>query len=161
MRFGKPHGVPLVRMHSECFTGDVAQSMRCDCGEQLAQSIQAITEHGYGYILYLRDHEGRGIGLTEKLKAYILQNEGLDTVDANLELGHSVDSRDWTEAIAILKNLNLQEVTLLTNNPEKVRAVRESGIACQPRALTIKPNKFNQKYLETKAKRLGHSQGGK
>ena len=88
-------------------------------------------------------------------------NEGLDTVDANLELGHSVDSRDWTEAIAILKNLNLQEVTLLTNNPEKVRAVRESGIACQPRALTIKPNKFNQKYLETKAKRLGHSQGGK
>ena len=139
MRFGKPHGVPLVRMHSECFTGDVAQSMRCDCGEQLAQSIQAITEHGYGYILYLRDHEGRGIGLTEKLKAYILQNEGLDTVDANLELGHSVDSRDWTEAIAILKNLNLQEVTLLTNNPEKVRAVRESGIACQPRALTIKP----------------------
>jgi len=161
MRFGKPHGIPLVRMHSECFTGDVVGSQRCDCGEQLAKSIQAITEHGFGYILYLRDHEGRGIGLTEKLKAYILQNEGLDTVDANLELGHSVDSRDWTEAIAILKNLGLTEISLLTNNPEKVKAVRENDIACAQVPLTVEPNEFNKKYLETKAKRLGHMQGGK
>ncbi len=113
----------------------------------------------------MRDHEGRGIGLTEKLKAYILQNEGLDTVDANLQLGHSVDSRDWSEAISMLKNLGLSSIQLLTNNPEKVKAVAESGIACQQISLQIEPNEFNKKYLDTKAQRLGHlgntSQGGK
>ena len=157
MRFGAGDKPPLVRMHSECFTGDVIHSQRCDCGEQLKRSIAAIEEYGYGYVLYLRDHEGRGIGLTEKLKAYILQNQGLDTVDANLELGHSVDSRDWTEAIAILKNLNLTSIQLLTNNPEKVRAVAESGIACTQVPLVIEPNEFNEKYLATKADRLGHN----
>ncbi len=157
MRFGAGDKPPLVRMHSECFTGDVIHSQRCDCGEQLKRSIAAIEEYGYGYVLYLRDHEGRGIGLTEKLKAYILQNQGLDTVDANLQLGHSVDSRDWTEAIAILKNLNLTTIQLLTNNPEKVRAVAESGIACTQVPLVIEPNEFNEKYLATKADRLGHN----
>jgi len=157
MRFGAGDKPPLVRMHSECFTGDVIHSQRCDCGEQLKRSIAAIEEYGYGYVLYLRDHEGRGIGLTEKLKAYILQNQGLDTVDANLELGHSVDSRDWTEAIAILKNLNLTSIQLLTNNPEKVRAVAESGIACTQVPLVVEPNEFNEKYLATKADRLGHN----
>ena len=157
MRFGAGDKPPLVRMHSECFTGDVIHSQRCDCGEQLKRSIAAIEEYGYGYVLYLRDHEGRGIGLTEKLKAYILQNQGLDTVDANLQLGHSVDSRDWTEAIAILKNLNLTSIQLLTNNPEKVRAVAESGIACTQVPLVIEPNEFNEKYLATKADRLGHN----
>jgi 3,4-dihydroxy 2-butanone 4-phosphate synthase/GTP cyclohydrolase II len=156
MRFGKGDKTPLVRLHSECFTGDVVHSQRCDCGEQLKRSIAAIQAHGYGYILYLRDHEGRGIGLTEKLKAYVLQNEGLDTVDANLELGHSVDSRDWSEAIAILKNLNLHSIELLTNNPEKVKAVAESGIACKQIPLTVEPNEYNEKYLATKATRLGH-----
>jgi 3,4-dihydroxy 2-butanone 4-phosphate synthase / GTP cyclohydrolase II len=165
MRFGSGDKTPLVRLHSECFTGDVVHSQRCDCGQQLKESMAAIEAYGYGYVLYLRDHEGRGIGLTEKLKAYILQNEGLDTVDANLQLGHSVDSRDWSEAISILKNLGLSSIQLLTNNPEKVKAVAESGIACQQISLQIEPNEFNKKYLDTKAQRLGHlgntSQGGK
>ena len=113
-----------------------------------------------GYIIYIRDHEGRGIGLTEKLKAYTLQDQGLDTVDANLQLGHLVDSRDWSEAIAILKNLNLSAITLLTNNPEKVKAVADSGITCTQAGLTIEVNEFNKKYLSTKAERLGHT-GGK
>jgi 3,4-dihydroxy 2-butanone 4-phosphate synthase/GTP cyclohydrolase II len=151
---------PMVRIHSECFTGDVIHSQRCDCGQQLDASIAAIEEYGCGYIIYIRDHEGRGIGLTEKLKAYTLQNEGMDTIDANLELGHLVDSRDWSEAIAILKNLNLASIKLLTNNPEKVKAVTDGGIACEQVSLTITPNEFNKKYLATKADRLGHS-GGK
>lgn len=157
MRYCLEDKTPMVRIHSECFTGDVVHSQRCDCGQQLDASIAAIEEYGCGYIIYIRDHEGRGIGLTEKLKAYTLQNEGLDTVDANLQLGHLVDSRDWTEAIAILKNLNLSAITLLTSNPEKVKAVTESGIACQQLALAIEPNEFNQKYLATKAERLGHN----
>jgi 3,4-dihydroxy 2-butanone 4-phosphate synthase/GTP cyclohydrolase II len=160
MRYCLENKTPLVRIHSECFTGDVVHSQRCDCGQQLDASIAAIEEYGCGYIIYIRDHEGRGIGLTEKLKAYTLQNEGLDTVDANLQLGHSVDSRDWTEAIAILKNLNLSAITLLTNNPEKVKAVADSGITCTQAALTIEVNEFNKKYLSTKAERLGHT-GGK
>lgn len=164
MRFGSGDKVPMVRIHSECFTGDVIHSQRCDCGEQLEKSIAAIEEYGYGYVIYLRDHEGRGIGLTEKLKAYTLQNQGVDTVDANLQLGHQVDSRDWSEAIAILKNLNLKEITLLTSNPEKVKAVSDSGITCTQLSIRVKPNEFNSKYLATKAERLGHSteiSGGK
>ena len=157
MRYCVEDKTPMVRIHSECFTGDVVHSQRCDCGQQLDASIAAIEEYGCGYIIYIRDHEGRGIGLTEKLKAYTLQNQGLDTVDANLQLGHSVDSRDWTEAIAILKTLNLSAVTLLTSNPEKVKAVRDSGIVCEQLALSIEPNEFNKKYLTTKAERLGHS----
>jgi 3,4-dihydroxy 2-butanone 4-phosphate synthase/GTP cyclohydrolase II len=157
MRYCVEDKTPMVRIHSECFTGDVVHSQRCDCGQQLDASIAAIEEYGCGYIIYIRDHEGRGIGLTEKLKAYTLQNQGLDTVDANLQLGHSVDSRDWSEAIAILKNLNLSAITLLTSNPEKVKAVRDSGIVCEQLALSIEPNEFNKKYLATKAERLGHS----
>ena len=160
MRYCLEDKVPMVRIHSECFTGDVIHSQRCDCGQQLDASIAAIEAYGCGYIIYIRDHEGRGIGLTEKLKAYTLQNEGMDTVDANLELGHLVDSRDWSEAIAILKNLNLTAMKLLTNNPEKVKAVTDGGIACEQVSLTITPNEFNEKYLATKADRLGHS-GGK
>jgi 3,4-dihydroxy 2-butanone 4-phosphate synthase/GTP cyclohydrolase II len=160
MRFCTEDKVPMVRIHSECFTGEVVHSQRCDCGQQLDASIAAIEEYGCGYIIYIRDHEGRGIGLTEKLKAYTLQNEGLDTVDANLQLGHSVDSRDWSEAIAILKNLGVSSIKLLTNNPEKVKAVTESGIACEQQTLRIEPNEFNKKYLATKADRLGHM-GGK
>ena len=160
MRYCLEDKVPMVRIHSECFTGDVIHSQRCDCGQQLDASIAAIEAYGCGYIIYIRDHEGRGIGLTEKLKAYTLQNEGMDTVDANLELGHLVDSRDWSEAIAILKNLNLACIKLLTNNPEKVKAVTDGGIVCEQVSLTITPNEFNKKYLATKADRLGHS-GGK
>ncbi len=160
MRFCTEDKAPMVRIHSECFTGDVVHSQRCDCGQQLDAAIAAIEEYGCGYIIYIRDHEGRGIGLTEKLKAYTLQNEGLDTVDANLQLGHSVDSRDWSEAISILKNLGVAAIKLLTNNPEKVKAVTESGIACEQMTLRIEPNEFNKKYLATKAERLGHT-GGK
>jgi 3,4-dihydroxy 2-butanone 4-phosphate synthase/GTP cyclohydrolase II len=156
MRFGQGNKVPLVRIHSECFTGDVIGSQRCDCGAQLQKSIAAIEEYGYGYILYLRDHEGRGIGLTEKLKAYGLQNQGLDTVDANLELGHQVDSRDWSEAISILKNLNLTSIKLLTSNPKKIEAVTGHGITCEQISLEIAPNEYSAKYLATKADRLGH-----
>ena len=160
MRYCIEDKTPMVRIHSECFTGDVVHSQRCDCGQQLDAAIAAIEEYGCGYIIYIRDHEGRGIGLTEKLKAYILQDEGLDTVDANLQLGHQVDSRDWSEAIAILKNLNLSAIKLLTSNPEKVKAVTESAIACEQLTLKIAPNEFNRKYLTTKAERLGHT-GGK
>jgi len=156
MRFGQGDKVPLVRIHSECFTGDVIASQRCDCSAQLQKSIAAIEEYGYGYVLYLRDHEGRGIGLTEKLKAYALQNQGLDTVDANLKLGHQVDSRDWSEAISILKNLKLTSIKLLTSNPKKIEAVTSNGIACEQISLEIAPNEFSSKYLATKADRLGH-----
>ena len=153
----------MVRIHSECFTGDVVHSQRCDCGQQLDAAIAAIEAYGCGYIIYVRDHEGRGIGLTEKLKAYLLQDSGLDTVDANLQLGHQVDSRDWSEAIAILKNLKVSAIKLLTNNPVKVKAVMDAGIACEQISLEIAENEFNKKYLQTKAERLGHARnlGGK
>jgi 3,4-dihydroxy 2-butanone 4-phosphate synthase / GTP cyclohydrolase II len=157
MRLCREDKVPMVRIHSECFTGDVLHSQRCDCGQQLDAAIAEIENYGCGYIIYIRDHEGRGIGLTEKLKAYDLQNGGLDTVDANLELGHAVDSRDWSEAIAILKNLHLTTITLLTSNPEKVLAVQDSGIACLQKSLHVEANEFNKKYLATKADRLGHT----
>lgn len=157
MRFGQGSKTPLVRIHSECFTGDVIGSQRCDCGDQLKKSIAAIEAYGFGYVIYLRDHEGRGIGLTEKLKAYVLQDQGLDTVDANLELGHQVDSRDWSEAISILKNLNLPAIKLLTNNPQKTAAVNSIGIICEQVSINIEPNEFNSKYLATKTDRLGHS----
>lgn len=145
-----------IRIHSECFTGDVLGSQRCDCGDQLARAQQVIVEQGSGYIIYLRNHEGRGIGLSEKLKAYRLQDEGLDTVDANLALGHQVDSREWSDAIEIIKELGLSSVVVMTNNPEKIEALVDAGIQTTVVSLDIKANKFNQKYLETKVVKLGH-----
>jgi 3,4-dihydroxy 2-butanone 4-phosphate synthase/GTP cyclohydrolase II len=159
--FGDAGVVPMVRIHSECFTGDVVHSQRCDCGEQLEQSIEMIQKHGHGYIVYLRDHEGRGIGLTEKIKAYQLQDKGMDTIDANLHLGHEVDARDWSDAIAIVRALGLKELTLLTNNPNKVQALQDAGVEVTQANLSIQPNKFNEKYLATKEEKLGHSRGGK
>ena len=159
--FGQAGKLPMVRIHSECFTGDVIHSQRCDCGEQLEQSINQIQTHGHGYIIYLRDHEGRGIGLTEKIKAYQLQDQGMDTIDANLHLGHEIDARDWSDAIAIVKALGLKELTLLTNNPNKVRALHDSEIVVTQVNLTVVPNSFNEKYLATKEEKLGHSRGGK
>jgi 3,4-dihydroxy 2-butanone 4-phosphate synthase/GTP cyclohydrolase II len=163
MRYYREDKTPMVRIHSECFTGDVVHSQRCDCGQQLDASIAAIEAYGCGYILYMRDHEGRGIGLTEKLKAYLLQDSGVDTVDANLQLGHQIDARDWSEAIAILKNLKVSAIKLLTNNPLKVKAVTDAGITCEQISLEIAENEFNKKYLQTKAERLGHARnlGGK
>ena len=159
--FGQAGSAPMVRIHSECFTGDVVHSQRCDCGEQLEQSIKLIQAHGYGYIIYLRDHEGRGIGLTEKIKAYQLQDAGMDTIDANLHLGHEIDARDWSDAIAIVKALGLKQLSLLTNNPNKVQALHDSGIAVTQINLTVVPNSFNEKYLATKEEKLGHTRGGK
>ena len=159
--FGDSGKTPMVRIHSECFTGDVVHSQRCDCGEQLEQSINLIQEHGNGYIIYLRDHEGRGIGLTEKIKAYQLQDQGMDTIDANLHLGHEIDARDWSDAIAIVNALQITAVQLLTNNPNKVAALKSSGITVTQKPLVIVSNKFNEKYLSTKEKKLGHSRGGK
>ena len=159
--FGDSGKTPMVRIHSECFTGDVVHSQRCDCGEQLEQSINLIQEHGYGYIIYLRDHEGRGIGLTEKIKAYQLQDQGMDTIDANLHLGHEIDARDWSDAIAIVKALQINGVQLLTNNPNKVAALKSAGITVTQKPLVIVSNEFNEKYLATKEEKLGHSRGGK
>ena len=159
--YGTPNTTPMLRIHSECFTGDVLHSQRCDCGEQLEQAITAIQNHGYGFIVYLRDHEGRGIGLTEKIKAYQLQDQGMDTIDANLHLGHEIDARDWSDAIAIVHALAITEVQLLTNNPNKVAAVRNAGVAVAQMPLVIASNKFNEKYLATKEEKLGHTRGGK
>ncbi|MFY8197778.1 MAG: 3,4-dihydroxy-2-butanone-4-phosphate synthase [Candidatus Planktophila sp.] len=150
-----------IRIHSECFTGDVLGSQRCDCGDQLALAQQAIVEQGSGYIIYLRNHEGRGIGLSEKIKAYRLQDEGLDTVDANLALGHQVDSREWSDAIEIIKELGLNSVVVMTNNPEKVQALIDAGISTKVMSLDVQENVFNQKYLDTKATKLGHQRPGR
>ena len=159
IEFGNSNKVPMVRIHSECFTGDVLHSQRCDCGEQLELSINLIQEHGYGFIIYLRDHEGRGIGLTEKIKAYQLQDQGMDTVDANLHLGHEVDARDWSDAIAIVSALGLQELIILTNNPNKVSALKSAGIQVKQQQLEVFSNEFNEKYLATKEEKLGHTRG--
>jgi 3,4-dihydroxy 2-butanone 4-phosphate synthase/GTP cyclohydrolase II len=159
--FGEPGQKPMVRIHSECFTGDVVHSQRCDCGEQLEQSINLIQAHGHGYIIYLRDHEGRGIGLTEKIKAYQLQDQGMDTIDANLHLGHEIDARDWNDAVAIVRALGLQDLVILTNNPNKVAALKNAGLEVTQQPLVIVSNKFNEKYLATKEEKLGHTRGGK
>jgi 3,4-dihydroxy 2-butanone 4-phosphate synthase/GTP cyclohydrolase II len=161
MAFGSAGKVPLVRIHSECFTGDVLHSQRCDCGEQLEESINLIVKHGHGYIIYLRDHEGRGIGLSEKIKAYQLQDQGMDTIDANLHLGHEIDARNWSDSIAIVRALGLQDITLLTNNPKKVSALKSAGIDVSQQSIVILSNKFNEKYLATKEEKLGHTRGEK
>ena len=160
-RFGKIDQEPLVRVHSECFTGDVMGSLRCDCGDQLALSKKLIAEHGSGYIIYLRDHEGRGVGLTEKLKAYQLQDQGLDTVEANVALGHPIDAREWSDVIEILHSLNLSRLTLLTNNPEKVSALKGAGFAVKQQNLDTEVHEFNRHYIETKRAKLGHERGEK
>ena len=160
-RFGRVDKEPLIRVHSECFTGDVMGSLRCDCGDQLALSKKLIVEHGSGYIIYLRDHEGRGVGLTEKLKAYQLQDQGLDTVEANTALGHPIDAREWSDAIEILHSLNISKLTLLTNNPEKVSALKSAGFAVTQQNLDTEVHEFNRHYIETKRAKLGHERGEK
>ena len=149
-----------LRIHSECFTGDVLGSQRCDCGEQLKAAMDLIVEKGSGYIIYLRNHEGRGIGLAEKIKAYQLQDRGLDTVEANIALGHQVDAREWHDAVEILSELDIKSVVLMTNNPEKIQALSDAGIASTTLSLPIAANEFNQKYLDTKATKLGHLRSG-
>ncbi len=151
-------GTPLVRIHSECLTGDAIGSLRCDCGPQLQESLrQVATSHG-GAVIYLRGQEGRGIGLANKVRAYALQDEGADTVDANAALGLPVDARDYGIAAQILKALGIAQLRLLSNNPAKAEALGAYGIAVSERVpLVIPANPFNWRYLHTKRTRLGHT----
>ncbi len=145
----------LVRIHSECLTGDVFGSKRCDCGEQLAQSMAMIGKEG-GLLIYLRQ-EGRGIGLINKLEAYNWQDKGLDTVEANTHLGFEADARRYEVAISILNDLNIKQVRLLTNNPTKIEALETSSIEIVERIpIIIEPHKNNLNYLKTKELRMGH-----
>jgi len=150
---GRP---PLVRLHSECLTGDVFGSLKCDCGPQLREALRLIGEAGGGILLYLRQ-EGRGIGLVNKLRAYALQDRGLDTVDSNLRLGFEDDERDYAHAAAILRSLGIEEVRLLTNNPRKVDALQAEGIRVADRVAHHMPaNPHNADYLAAKKARSGH-----
>lgn len=146
---------PLVRIHSECLTGDSFGSLRCDCGAQLDAALTAIAAEGRGVLVYLRQ-EGRGIGLLAKLHAYALQDAGADTVEANLRLGYSADAREYSAAVAILRDLGMDHVRLLTNNPTKVAALEAGGIACQRLSLQVAATPANVCYLRTKRDRLGH-----
>jgi GTP cyclohydrolase II len=146
----------LARVHSECFTGDVLGSQRCDCGEQLQCSMQKIGEHGRGVLIYLRQ-EGRGIGLLDKLRAYNLQDQGYDTVEANLILGHQADERDYSIAAGILQDLQVRSVRLLTNNPAKILHLKQLGVVVSERVpLEGTVNAENANYLRTKAQRMHH-----
>ncbi|HEY5720785.1 MAG TPA: GTP cyclohydrolase II [Allosphingosinicella sp.] len=154
---GAPTGQPpLVRLHSECLTGDVLGSLKCDCGPQLDDALRAIAESGWGILLYLRQ-EGRGIGLVNKLRAYALQDQGFDTVDANIRLGFGDDERDFTVAAHMLERLGQSEVRLLTNNPRKVAGLEAAGIGVAEQVpLRAGENPHNRAYLETKRSRSGH-----
>jgi len=145
--------IPLVRIHSECLTGDALGSLKCDCGEQLEYAMKEINKHG-GMIIYLRQ-EGRGIGLFNKVNAYALQDKGLDTVEANHQLGFEADIRDFSIVEEILKHFNIKKIKLLTNNPKKEFAFK--NIKVEKRIpIIVKPNPFNKNYLKTKKEKLGH-----
>lgn len=154
----KSEQAPLVRMHSSCFTGDVLTSLRCDCGDQLNMALEMISHNGCGAVVYL-PQEGRGIGLAEKIKAYSLQDHGLDTVEANHALGHKADMRDYGVGLQILKDLGLTRLRLLTNNPKKVEAFNLRGYDVQvvdQVPIISDANEHNEKYLETKRDKMGH-----
>ncbi|MGY4769250.1 bifunctional 3,4-dihydroxy-2-butanone-4-phosphate synthase/GTP cyclohydrolase II [Kribbella sp. CWNU-51] len=149
-------GPTLVRLHSECLTGDVFGSLRCDCGPQLDEAMRQVAAEG-GVVVYLRGHEGRGIGLLHKLQAYELQDAGRDTVDANLDLGLPADARDYGTGAQILADLGVKEVRLLTNNPDKLAGVQGYGIdVVERRSISIDPTEHNLRYLRTKRDRMGH-----
>lgn len=151
----------LVRMHSICHTGDIFGSKRCDCGFQLKKSMQMIVENGTGALFYLANHEGRGIGLFSKAMTYILQENGYDTVDANVALGFNNDSRSYDESITVLHHLREKPVTLITNNPKKLEALERSGISVTGRiSLWGDESVFNENYLNTKVNRSGHLKEG-
>ena len=146
----------LARVHSECLTGDALFSMRCDCGYQLEEALKSIAEEGRGILLYLR-HEGRCIGLLNKIRAYHLQDQGADTVEAHEKLGLAADLRDYSICYDMLKHLNVQSLKLMTNNPRKVKALEQGGVTIEERIpLEVGRNPHNEGYLSTKASKLGH-----
>jgi len=146
----------LVRVHSECLTGDVFGSLRCDCGEQVNRAMQSIAKEGQGVLLYMRQ-EGRGIGFHNKIRAYALQDTGMDTVEANICLGLAPDLRDYGVGAQILADLGLHQIRLLTNNPKKVIGLEGYGLkVVETVPIIIPPNPYNRQYLETKQKKLGH-----
>jgi GTP cyclohydrolase II len=150
---------PIVRIHSQCATGDVFHSLRCDCHDQLHLALRTIAEEGAGILLY-EHQEGRGIGLMEKLRAYELQERGLDTIEANLRLGHAIDLRDYALAVGILRFLEVRSLRLMTNNPEKIAAVLSSGIEIVERVSADVPGSAHSAhYLATKREKLGHLSG--
>ena len=147
----------LTRVHSSCFTGDILGSLRCDCGDQLHQAMQMVEKEGKGIILYM-NQEGRGIGLVNKLKAYKLQEEGMDTVEANLHLGFGMDERDYGVGAQILRSLNATRLKLLSNNPKKRAGLKGYGIEIvETLPIETVPNQYNEKYLTTKRDKLGHN----
>ena len=149
-------GPVLVRVHSECFTGDVLGSERCDCGPQLHAAMEAVEREGRGAVLYMRQ-EGRGIGLEQKLHAYHLQEKGMDTVEANVALGFAPDLRDYGEGAQILADLGIRKVRLMTNNPCKVKGLDGYGIEITERVpIVIPPNAYDRRYMETKRTKMGH-----
>jgi GTP cyclohydrolase II len=150
-------GVPLLRIHSECLTGEVLGSLRCDCRGQLEVAMSTIAEQGFGLVIYLHQ-EGRGIGLMSKLKAYALQDQGLDTIEANEALGFDADCRDFSLAVAVLHELKVRRVRLMSNNPQKVEALTQGGIeVIELIACEAPPSPYALSYLRTKKEKMGHS----
>ncbi|WP_081679231.1 GTP cyclohydrolase II [Methylobacter luteus] len=146
----------LVRIHSECFTGDVLGSRRCDCGEQLDMALELIDKAGFGVLIYLRQ-EGRGIGLLKKLQAYNLQDQGMDTVDANIHLGHLADEREYSIAALMLNELKVKSIELITNNPKKINELKKLGINVAGRVpIEVAAHDDNLEYLKTKVKKMAH-----
>jgi 3,4-dihydroxy 2-butanone 4-phosphate synthase / GTP cyclohydrolase II len=153
--------VPLVRVHSECLTGEALGSLRCDCGAQLQESMRQVSESDGGVVIYLRNHEGRGIGLANKIMAYALQDKGHDTIEANTALGFAPDHRDYTAAAHMLKSLGVTSLRLLSNNPDKTKALTALGLnVVEQIPLVVEANPFNAAYLATKRDRMGHFQAG-
>lgn len=149
--------IPVVRVHSGCVTGDIFHSLRCDCYQQLQVALKLITAAEVGVIVYVPYHEGRGIGLFKKIQAYALQDKGLDTVEANIEVGEPIDSRDYELSARILVELGMKEIKLLSNNPAKEQALKALGIkVIESVPIVVEPNKHNKRYLETKRRRMAH-----
>ena len=156
LSLGELERIPLLRIHSQCLTGDALFSLRCDCGSQLQMSLKMIADKGNGLLIYMAQ-EGRGIGLGNKIKAYELQDQGLNTIEANEKLGFEADQRDYSICGEILSSLDIDKVKLITNNPDKVKGLEESGIGVEERiSLTVAPTKHNKEYLNVKEDSMGH-----
>ncbi|MBY0561571.1 GTP cyclohydrolase II [Hyphomicrobium sp.] len=156
-KFNGSAPTPVVRVHSGCVTGDIFHSLRCDCYQQLQAALKIISDVPYGAIIYVPYHEGRGIGLFKKIQAYALQDQGFDTVEANIEVGAPIDSRDYGLTARVLADLQMPEIKLLSNNPAKEQALKSHGIRVVERLpIVAMPNKFNERYLATKRARMAH-----